>query len=529
MLRPGSHASETSSRSALNSTGSSTRRSPVGYQSLDAEGRFIIVNEAWCDVLGYDRDEVVGRWFGDFLAPEYVDAFRERFPLFKERGRIHSEFEMVRKDGARRFVAFDGRIGLDPEGRFQQTHCVLQDITEARQAREALERSERRYDDLFQCMLEAFAYCLMEWDEDGRPTDWTYLKANRAFSQLTGLADPIGKRVSEVLPDLAKTNPEIFDVFSRVARSGKAETFDSHVIPIGRVLHIAVASPEPGYFSAVFEDVTDVVTAREQVERLNAELEERVEARTAELEEVNAELQRATRAKSEFLASMSHELRTPLNSIIGFTAIVRDGLAGPVNEEQARQLGMVYDSSQHLLQLINQVLRLSAVEAGRAAVDVAEFSLADLAHEETEQLRPLIGAKKLELTCEAEPGSCVVRTDRTKVAQILMNLIGNALKFTEQGSVRVAVRHEAGEVAVVVSDTGSGIAASDVPKVFDEFYRAGSGAGAGETGTGLGLSVSRRLADLLGGVIQVDSELGVGSTFTLRVPQDPPTVAESAA
>jgi PAS domain S-box-containing protein/putative nucleotidyltransferase with HDIG domain len=119
-------------------------RSPVGYQSLDAEGRFIIVNAAWLALLGYSKEEVLGKWFGDFLAPEYREAFRERFPIFKAAGRIHSEFEMIRKDGTVRFVGFDGVIGHDMNGEFQQTHCVLQDMTEERRATQALRDTNER-------------------------------------------------------------------------------------------------------------------------------------------------------------------------------------------------------------------------------------------------------------------------------------------------------------------------------------------------------------------------------------------------
>jgi PAS domain S-box-containing protein/putative nucleotidyltransferase with HDIG domain len=130
-------------------------KSPLGYQSLDENGFFLTVNQAWLDVLGYERDEVLGTWFGDLLAPEYVEAFRERFPEFKAAGSIHSEFEMVRKDGERRFVAFDGRIGYDERGAFKQTHCILQDISEKRRAETALRESYERLEALTIQVIEA--------------------------------------------------------------------------------------------------------------------------------------------------------------------------------------------------------------------------------------------------------------------------------------------------------------------------------------------------------------------------------------
>lgn len=129
-------------------------RAPLGYQSLDGEGFFIEVNQAWLDTLGYNRSEVIGRWFGDFLAPEYVEVFRERFPFFKATGKIHSEFQMLHKSGERRFVGFEGRIGYTPQGRFKQTHCILQDITEQKRMEEELKRSEERYRSLVETQTD---------------------------------------------------------------------------------------------------------------------------------------------------------------------------------------------------------------------------------------------------------------------------------------------------------------------------------------------------------------------------------------
>ena len=227
----------------------------------------------------------------------------------------------------------------------------------------------------------------------------------------------------------------------------------------------------------------------------------------------------ASSAKSDFLAVMSHELRTPLNAIIGYVSLLADGITGPLNEHQVAQLGRVKTSATHLLSLIEQILSLSRIEAGHEEVRVEHVDARSVVTDATTLVEPLITAKGLVLEVELPQEPSELSTDVTKVRQILLNLLTNAGKFTERGSVRCQLRADAELVVVEVSDTGRGIASGEIDHVFDSFWQGGSVDRERPEGVGLGLSVSRRLAQLLGGEITVASVPGRGSTFSLRLPR----------
>jgi PAS domain S-box-containing protein len=278
----------------------------------------------------------------------------------------------------------------------------------------------------------------------------------------------------------------------------------------------------PRYGIATVVDITDRKATEEELEEYRENLEELVDARTAELERVNSDLVRATEAKSQFLANMSHELRTPLNSIIGFTGVMQQGMAGPLTQEQDKQLGMVYRSGRYLLSLINDVLDLSRIEAGRVRVEVESFDMRDLLSALVQTLDPLAREKGLQLAIDGPDGPTPVMSDRGKIQQILLNLVGNAIKFTEHGGVTVHTEARPDEVVVAVTDTGVGIGPEEIGHIFDEFHQVARASGDKTQGTGLGLTICRRLARVLGGDVTVGSMPGEGSTFTLSVPTTAP-------
>jgi signal transduction histidine kinase/uncharacterized protein YigA (DUF484 family) len=228
--------------------------------------------------------------------------------------------------------------------------------------------------------------------------------------------------------------------------------------------------------------------------------------------------QEADHLKSAFLASMSHELRTPLNSIIGFTGIILQGLAGPLNPEQEKQLNMVRDSSRHLLNLINDVLDISKIEAGQLETISEPFDMREALAKVARTMRPMVEKKGLDLVAKVSPAVNQITSDRRRVEQILINLINNAIKFTDQGEVHVESEISGNWLVTRVVDTGIGIKPEDLGKLFKAFRQIDTGTGRQHEGTGLGLSICKRLVEMLGGKVWVESEWGVGSTFTFTLP-----------
>ena len=241
--------------------------------------------------------------------------------------------------------------------------------------------------------------------------------------------------------------------------------------------------------------------------------------------------QEASRLKSEFLANMSHELRTPLNAIIGFTELMHRGAAGPVSDEHREYLGDVLTSARHLLRLINDILDLAKVESGKMEFQPEPIDLAIVIAEVRDILRGLATNKRLKLDTEIDPAATQIVADPPRIKQVLYNYLSNAIKFTaEGGHVRVRVREEdAAHVRIEVEDTGIGIAAEDLPKLFVEFQQLDEGTGKRYHGTGLGLALVKRVVEAHGGRVDVRSTPGKGSVFAAIIPRAPQPRAESSA
>ena len=246
-------------------------------------------------------------------------------------------------------------------------------------------------------------------------------------------------------------------------------------------------------------------------------LEERVAQRTKELTQANIHLQEADRLKSVFLASMSHELRTPLNSIIGFTGIILQGMTGQITGEQKKQLTMVKNSANHLLNLINDLLDISKIEAGKIELAIEEFDLSALVREVKDSLKVAVEEKDLKMSLKM-PKRLIIRSDERRTKQVLMNLVSNAVKFTDKGKIEIKVAKKDKEVEVSVKDTGMGIRKEEMDRLFKSFTQISNQGRPKQEGTGLGLYLSKKIVDILGGKIKAESEFGQESVFTFTLP-----------
>jgi signal transduction histidine kinase len=289
---------------------------------------------------------------------------------------------------------------------------------------------------------------------------------------------------------------------------------------------------ELGDLADAFNTMTRTLGEREEeLRRVNLSLEQKVRERTAELElkqsqliTANVELERASRLKSEFLANMSHELRTPLNAVNGFSELLLEETYGPLLPKQRRYVDNVLASGKHLLQLINDILDLSKIEAGRMDVRHEEFSLRQAIESAVSVIQPLAQKKGLTVDVTIEEGLDAVHLDPGKTKQILYNLMSNAVKFTDTGGIQISATRPAVApqwVEVVVADTGIGIRPEDQTRIFREFEQVDGSHARRYEGTGLGLALTRRLVELQGGSIRVDSAIGKGSRFVVRLPADP--------
>jgi len=374
----------------------------------------------------------------------------------------------------------------------------------AQKARE-FSGGEAHYRYLFDNMREGFAYCRMVF-EDGRPRNFVHLEVNRAFELLTGLKNVVGKSVTEVVPGIRETNPELLEFCGAVVRTGEPASFETYVDALGIRFSISACRPEEGHFAAVFNDITGRRRIEDEVRALNADLE-RQARRIASLEAANKELE-------SFSYSVSHDLRAPLGVIDGFSRIIEQDYAGRLDAEGRRLLGVIRDNSGKMAQLIDDLLEYSLL--GAKLPSSAELDMKSLFVEALDGLRA--SGRRLDgVVLKPLPPA---RGEAALVKQAVTNLLANAIKFCgkhEHPTIEVSGRENGTQCVYCVKDNGAGFDMKYYGKLFGVFQRLHREVEF--EGTGVGLAIVQRVVARHGGRVWAEGKVGEGAAFYFSLPK----------
>lgn len=476
--------------------------------ALDPDGYILSWNAGAYRFKGYTADEVVGKHFSIFYPREKVE---EGFPQFELKeaarvGRFEDEGWRIRKDGTRFWANVVITALRDPAGHLVGYAKVTRDLTERRLSEEALRESEERFRLMVQSVRD---YAIFMLDETGHVTTWN---AGAERIKCYTAEEIIGKHFSIFYPQEDLDSGKPARELEIATRTGVYEEEGWRLRKDGTRFWASVvitALRKPDGSLAGFAKLTRDLTERRAAQERAIEA-----ARKAAVSE------EANRAKSQFLAAMSHELRTPLNAIGGYTELLAMGVRGPVNAAQKEDLQRIKRSQEHLLGIINDILNFSRIEAGQITYEYSKVRLCDVIAAVGHMIEPQAAAKGLELSVLECPIDVTAWADKSKVEQILINLLSNAIKFTEQGKVTLECDwQDAQRVSIDVVDTGVGIPADHLERIFEPFVQVGRSLTQAQEGTGLGLAISRDLARGMGGDITVTSEQQKGSRFRLIFPR----------
>jgi protein-histidine pros-kinase len=476
---------------------------PDAIVIVDPDGRIVLVNAQTERIFGYSRAKLLGQKV-EMLLPERLraahPAHRGGFFANSRARPMGAGLELYarRMDG----TEFPVEISLSPLETDEGTlvSSAIRDISVRKKAEEK-----------FKGLLEAAPDAIVIMNRGG---DIVLVNAQTEKMFDYKRADLLGKKIEMLLPERFRgrhpqhrgrffDNPNVRPMGAGLELFGQRR--DGSEFPVE--ISLSPLETEEGLLvSAAVRDITE----RKRFERA--------------LQDKNLELANAAQAKDRFLATMSHELRTPLNAIIGFTGTLLMKLPGPLNTEQEKQLGTVQGSARHLLALLNDLLDLAKINAGKVELKLEPTACRAVLEEIAATLRPLAERKGLQLLVDAQAGDQVVQTDRRALSQILLNLANNAIKFTERGSVRLGLaRRSAGAehtIEISVADSGIGIRDQDQMKLFEAFTQLDREGRGSQEGTGLGLHLSQKLAGLMGARIEFVSAPGKGSRFSLLVPAE---------
>ena len=489
------------------------------------EGEIEYVNPRFAETTGYTREEALGEKPSILQSGNHSQVFYERlWQTITSGNDWRGEMKNRRKDGSLFWEAATISPITDSHGQITHFVAIKDDITEQKRGEQALRESEEKHRLLIEHAVAGVAVHQLIWDESGQAADYIFLDANPAFETHTGLkiTEILGRRASHVLP--GSEIIRLIKIYGDVVRTGEPISFEHYVPALGRHYFINAYRVGEDRFATVFLDISE----RKQAEQKLKDYTSALEVANSALEELNDRANAATRAKSEFLANMSHEIRTPMTAILGFAEVLlgEDNI-GCAPPERVSAIETIQRNGEHLLRLINDILDLSKIEAGKLDVERTACSPAKVLADVASLMRVRSEAKNIPLLIEyagAIPEQ--IQSDPVRLRQILINLIGNAIKFTETGRVRIVTRlvacdDSAAHIQFDVVDTGIGLTPEQLAKLFQPFTQADSSAMRRFGGTGLGLTISKRLAEMLGGDISVTSTPDQGSTFRVTVDTGP--------
>ena len=474
---------------------------PDALGIYDAERRYVFVNAAGLKRIGKPLKALVGRRIDEMYGEEARSTFWPALMRTYETGTPQT-VETSLKMGTGQYDIIIRFVPMMKDGRVHRVLNLTFDITDRKRAEEALKESEMRYHSLFENMSEGFALCKMLFDDHDRPVDFIYLDVNGAFGKITGLENIVGKKVTEVIPGIKESHPELFDIYGRVALTGQRERFEIEFKPLRMWLHISVYSMEQGYFVAVFDDITE----RKRSEAEILKLSEDMAARNLELESLNKELE-------AFNYSISHDLRAPLRSMAGFSKVMMEDYAGKLDDQGKDYLARIRNSSEKMTRLIDDLLRLSKIS--RQEIDRMDIDLSKLAESVVHNLRESSAGKNVEVVIRE---GIRASADPNLMRVVMTNLLDNAWKFTgktENARVEFGSLEKDGKTVYFVKDNGAGFGQQYAYKMFWPFHRLH---GDREfAGTGIGLAIVDRIIRRHGGKVWAEGEVGKGAEvfFTL--------------
>jgi PAS domain S-box-containing protein len=477
--------------------------------ALDRSGHVLTWNAGARRFKGWTAEEAIGRHFSTFYTPEDVAAGKPEADIREaaRRGSVEDEGWRVRKTGERFWASIVISALRDDAGELVGFAKVTRDLTERRQQEERLRVTEERFRLLVQSVKD---YAIFMLDPRGHVITW-----NDGARRIKGYeaGEIIGRHFSVFYPPAAREAGFPERVLASAAAVGRFEDEGWRVRKDGSKIWASVI------ITALRDDTGELVGFA----KVTRDLTERREAEQRALEDARrvAEMEAANRAKSEFLATLSHELRTPLNAIGGYTDLLALELAGPVSDQQREYLDRIRTSQQHLLGLVNDLLSLARLEAGRIEFDIRPVELHALLDDVEGMIQPELQADGVRLLRRDCPPGIAARCDRARTQQILLNLLSNAVTFTPAGEAVILECTSSGDtVRISVRDAGPGIPEDKQEAIFEPFVQLGRSLTETREGMGLGLSISRQLARGMSGDLTVASRPGEGSTFALTLPRD---------